>query len=125
MIDDLPVSPFARLPKVRPRPRHGARQTVAAIAAFFSLSLFANSEYAIMKPRAPAVAPSDDEIYTGSILYMPYDGRICRQILFDNHTGRMRDNGNVDCERAAYRSASEKLSSLSRVEVISGAFRDR
>jgi hypothetical protein len=98
---------------------------VAAIAAFFSLGLFANSEYAIMSPRAAAVAPSDDEIYTGSILYMPYDGSICRQILFDNHTGRMRDNGNVDCERAAYHSASEKLLSLSRAQVISSGFRDR
>ena len=44
----------------------------------------------------------DDEIYTGSILYMPDMGNVCRQLLFDNHNGQFTDNGYVDCERAAY-----------------------
>jgi hypothetical protein len=127
LIDSRPMSRFARRPKVHPRSRHSARQTVLAIAAFLSPGLLAGGEYVTVKPRAPtvAVAPSDDDIYTGSILYMPYDGSICRQLLFDNHTGRLSDNGNVDCEGAAYRSASDKLSSLSRAQVISNGFRDR
>jgi hypothetical protein len=56
---------------------------------------------------------------------MPHEGRICRQVLFDNRTGRFSDNGNVDCERAAYRSASPKQWSFARVRAISTGFRDR
>src|ERR1700689_3724363 len=102
------MNQFARRSKVRPRGRERSRQmvVVAAIGGVLATGLFATREIQI--PRSPAVAtiaPSDDdEIYTGSILYMPYDGKICRQVLFDNRTGRLNDNGLVDCERAIYRS---------------------
>ena len=86
---------------------------------------------AYMKARQPttaaiAAAQSDDETYTGSILYMPDTGRVCRQVLFDNQSGLFTDNGYVDCERAAYRSPNEpKLWSVARVQVISTGFRQR
>ena len=99
-----------------------------AIAAFLSLGAFAGGEYTFMRARVPAVVvtravpvtQSDAEIYTGSILYMPYDGRMCRQILFDNRTGRSSDNGYVDCEHAAYRSASDEPTG---VQAIIAGFR--
>lgn len=67
----------------------------------------------------------DEEFYTGSILYQPYSGRLCRQHLFDNVTGRMSDNGVVDCEQAAYRSANGPAMnwSVARTNVISYSFR--
>lgn len=72
-------------------------------------------------PRSPAatIGQSDDEIYTGSILYMRRYGSTCRQLLFENHTRPLSDNGNVDCERAAYRGGKHKSSSFSRPEAIS------
>jgi len=51
-----------------------------------------------------AATPSDDEIYTGSILFVPDDGKVCRRFLFDNRSGRLSDSGLVDCESAYYRS---------------------
>jgi hypothetical protein len=65
--------------------------------------LFATREIEIARsPAESTIAPSDDEIYTGSILFVPpNDSNICRQVLFDNRTGRLNDNGLVDCERAS------------------------
>jgi hypothetical protein len=107
-----------------PRPR-SSLQTIVAVAVFLTLGLFVNEEYlsngphpaAPVAPRvAPNVGPSDDDIYTGSILFTPREGRICRQFLFDNRTGRFSDNGNVDCERAENNGAlpTDRLSAISK-----------
>jgi hypothetical protein len=123
------MSPFARRPKPRLRERFRETTVVAAVGACLALGLLATGGYvtARHRPAAVASASSDDEIYTGSILYMPYEGRICRQFLFDNHTGRLSDNGSVDCERAAYQGADTgpKHWSFARMRVISTGFRDR
>jgi hypothetical protein len=122
----------ARQRKARLLKRDSVRQTLAVIAAgsLLGVSLFATGEYITAKQRASAqaaalAAAKDDEIYTGSILYMPVEGRTCHQLLFDNLSGRFTDNGNVDCINAAYRSASEpKQWSAARVRVISTNFHD-
>jgi hypothetical protein len=119
--------------KARPQKRDAVRQTLAVIAvgALLGGSLFATGEYIAARQKAAAAAAavataSDDEIYTGSILYMPDEGRTCRQLLFNNRSGRLSDNGYVDCVNAAYRSPSEsKQWSVARVRVISNNFRDR
>jgi len=118
------MSRFARPPKVRPRTRQGSLHTVFVIAAFLTLGLFLNGKYVTWTQHAApvAIAASDDEIYTGSILFMPPEGRICRQILFDNRTGRFSDNGNVDCERASYQRAGTKHWSPARLWAISRGF---
>jgi hypothetical protein len=106
------------------------RQTlgVVAVGAVLGTSLFAIADYFTaqhwVKP-APA-ARNGAEIYTGSVLYMPQEGRNCRQMLFDNNTGRFTDNGSVDCENAAYRGVDGSLSkqwSSSRTRVIADGFR--
>ncbi len=87
-------------PRFRSRGR-GSLHTIIVVAAFFTLSLFVNKEYLSKRLQAvQPLAPSDAEIYTGSILFTPPEGRICHQFLFDNRTGRFTDNGNVDCEQA-------------------------
>jgi hypothetical protein len=118
------MSHFARPAKARPRTRQGSLHTVFVIAAFLTLGLFLNGKYVTWKQHtAPvAIAPSDDEIYTGSILIMPPEGRICRQILFDNRTGAFSDNGNVDCERASYQGPGAKHWSPARLWAISRGF---
>ena len=122
---------FTSRSKVRPRLRESFRQTVgvAVVAAILGFGLVVSGKYVMAKHRsaAVAIASNDDEIYTGSILYMPYEGRMCRQILFDNLTGQLSDNGSVDCDHAAYQGtySAPKQWSFARVRVISTGFRDR
>jgi hypothetical protein len=110
--------------KKRSRVRSRPMLVVALMGGVLATGLFATREIEI--PRAPAAAvivPSDDELYTGSILYMPRQGTFCRQVLFDNRTGRLNDNGMVDCESAMYRSASSTPNA--RARTISEGFRER
>jgi hypothetical protein len=111
-------------PRDRPPPR-SSLHTIIAVAVFFALGLFVDEKYLSNGPHpappvtprvVPSVGPNDDEIYTGSILFTPRQGRICRQFLFDNRTGRFSDNGNVDCERAENNGASptDRLSAISK-----------
>jgi hypothetical protein len=120
----------SRLPQ-RPRQAEVSRQTliVVAFGTLFALALAASAGYVISKQRpAPVLAAAnDDEIYTGSILYRPDEGKFCHQILFDNLTGLLSDNGKVDCDRATYQGTdgSPKRWSFARVRDISSGFRDR
>jgi hypothetical protein len=124
------MSRFVHQPKSRRRSRERLRLTftVVAFGVLLGSGLFAGGQYFYAKQRsAVAAASGDQELYTGSILYMPFEGRICRQMLFDNQTGRLLDNGSVDCERAAYRGSdgTPKRWSSARLRVISTGFRDR
>jgi hypothetical protein len=123
----------------------GLRQTVVvlAIGASLAAGLFVAGNYIVAGQYAPtgvqafikaatgpngraaAATANGDEIYTGSILYIPYDGASCRQLLFDNRNGRFTDNGSVDCVEASYQSGigSPKQWSAARVKVISTGFR--
>jgi hypothetical protein len=105
---------------------------VLAIGAFLGFAAFGIDDYvaaekAAAKAAAVALAASDQEIYTGSILYTPDRGNLCRQLLFDNQNGQFTDNGYVDCDRAAYGNPNEEAKhwSAARVRVISDGFRDR
>jgi hypothetical protein len=124
----------ARRIRARSSRRDSVRHTLGVVAAgvLLGTSLFASGEYLTARQRASAAAAaaaaalSDAEIYTGSILYMPNEGRTCHQLLFDNHTGRFTDNGNVDCEIAAYRGVDGNLPkqwSSARARVIADGFR--
>ena len=131
----------ARRDNVRASAGDSVRQiaAVVAVGALLGVGLFASGQYITARPHvgrvasAPAAptktaaagtAVDDDDIYTGSILYMPEEGRTCRQYLFDNQTGRFSDNGYVDCVNAAYHSPNDpKLWSAARARVISNGFR--
>jgi hypothetical protein len=102
---------------------------VVAVGALLGTGLFAIADYFTaqhwVRP-APAATRNAAEIYTGSVLYMPQEGRNCRQMLFDNQTGRVTDNGSVDCENAAYRGVDgnvPKQWSSARARVIANGFR--
>jgi hypothetical protein len=101
---------------------------VVAVGALLGTGLFAIADYFTVQHwvRPTTVARNAGEIYTGSVLYMPQEGRNCRQMLFDNNTGRFTDNGAVDCENAAYRGVDGNLStqwSSDRARVIADGFR--
>ncbi len=123
-----------RLPRRAPKRRragHGAGQVSGVIAmgaAILALAGLATDGFvAAGKQRqavAAAAASNDDDIYTGSILYMPDTSNICRQLLFDNQDGQLSDNGYVDCEQAAYHGIDgPKQWSAARIRVIATGFR--
>ena len=134
---------IARRPKRRNRSRDGFRQVAIVIGVGTALGagLFTGG-YAVRQQFMPglakvligngrggsqvASAASSNELYTGSILYLPYEGSNCRQLLFDNRNGRFTDNGNVDCEQASSESgiSSPKRWSAARAKAISMGFRD-
>jgi hypothetical protein len=121
---------FPRPSKARRRRRARNRGRQAWIVITFgctlSLGALATDEYMLLQQQRAAArsALSDDEIYTGSILYLPNRGNLCRQLLFDNHNGRVTDNGYVDCDRAAYQGSLDtpKQWSTARLRVISDGF---
>jgi hypothetical protein len=77
--------------------------------------------------RTTLIKPlTDNEIYTGSILFPSPDAISCRQLLFDNRTGQFKDNGTVDCQKAYYKSKAppptRQWSSM-RAQAIGDSFR--
>jgi hypothetical protein len=120
---------LARPAKNRPRTGNGSLQVMVVVVIGATLALVALGTDELITAKhdkaAAAVAPNDDEIYTGSILYMSDTSNFCHQWLFDNHNGQFTDNGAVDCERAAYRGALDgpKQWSAARLRVISSGFR--
>jgi hypothetical protein len=122
---------FPRPAKQHPSTGHGARQTfvvVVAIAAVLGLGAFATDQFiGTAKRQAGGTyqAAKGDDIYTGSILYMPDTSNVCHQWLFDNQTGQFTDKGSVDCQEAADQSLDgPKNWSTARIRVISTGFRD-
>ncbi len=70
----------------------------------------------------------DDDLYTGSILFVPAGGDNCWQRFLDNQTGRLWDNGFVSCEAAAPHSLISqpgRYSTAGRVDAIRKGFLGR
>jgi hypothetical protein len=120
--------PQAKKRNLRPERRRRIA-AVAAVLAVLTAGWFAAKETIIelASPAQPAATPSDDEIYTGAILFVPDDGKTCRRFLFDNRTGRLSYNGLVDCESAYYqnRGVPPAQMSIARTQAISETFRHR
>jgi len=97
--------------------------TVLLAAGFFAAT---ESKIELSAAKPPPMR-SDDEIYTGSILFVPDDGKICRRFLFDNRSGRLSYSGLVDCESAYYRGQGVPPipMSIARTQAISETFRHR
>jgi hypothetical protein len=125
------MSRFVRPAKKKRRAGSGLHQVgaVMALALCLGVGVVGIDNYVAAQRAAAAAAAAarDDEIYTGSILYMPRVGDVCRQLLFDNQNGQFTDNGYVDCNRAAYQPKvnGPKQWSAARVRVISTGFRRR
>jgi hypothetical protein len=99
---------------------------VAALMVVLAAGFFAATKTKIELSAAKlAATPSDDEIYTGAILFVPDDGKVCRRFLFDNRSGRLTDSELVDCESAYYRSPGTPPAqmSIARTQAISETFR--
>lgn len=113
------------------RDRRDAYRAVLALACLACVIAFSalvqTNEPARERRAATSQALADDEIYTGSILFMPYEGNDCRQHLLDNLSGRIWDNGVVACDGALAHSAGLQARqwSAARVDAIRGGFAKR
>lgn len=68
---------------------------------------------------------SDDDLRTGSILFLPEQGNVCRKRIIDNATWRIRDAGAVICDEAVSwnaNSAGNRISPIARIEAIRDGF---
>jgi hypothetical protein len=123
------MSMLAPAVKTRSRSRDFARPAIVVITMAALLGLgFMTTQQMITASRhmvARASMSGDDDVYTGSILYMPDRGNACRQILFNNRNGQLTDKGYVDCQTAFSHSTDSepKQWSAARVRVISDGFR--
>jgi hypothetical protein len=79
-------------------------------------------------PTKTTTLPHDDSDvhYTGSIISVPARGDWCRQTMLDNRTGKIWDNGYVNCYDVVTHLIEQKQSSAVtsvRLNAISSAFR--
>jgi hypothetical protein len=123
------------------RPSHGTRprRKAARTGSFYRrvgvvCVLFASSWTVVYYSgdipallQSPAISRSELDVPNGSLLFSPFSDNTCRQSLIDNATGRIQDNGFVDCEVAKSRNAAEwaTLTATKRAMAIRGSFVNR
>jgi len=118
-------------PRSRLRPGWFDRDHVRALIVFFVLLLlfgligyFGTGPSEATRSGVPHPGFDDDELRTGSILFVPVFGTRCRQRLIDNATWRIRDGDEVDCRTALARHNLPKpIWSSARVDVVRDGFR--
>jgi hypothetical protein len=102
-----------------------------AAFAIFGLALVLAVGLALLGTRpvsvaAPTPSESDAEVRTGTILLAPNHDNICRQLTFDNGSGRMRDAGSVPCGGVVAEAALVRAERpLTHFDTIREAFRNR
>lgn len=66
----------------------------------------------------------DNYLSTGSILFVPQEGNLCRQRLIDNKTWFIRDKGYVACDEAVSWNANVQTpyTALTRTDAIRSGF---
>jgi hypothetical protein len=139
MVDRMP----RRLPvrRIRPRfpapPRRGGRDPVrllilaCAFASVFALahtigtgSLVPSIRNFLAAAKAPPASPDDDDLTTGSIVFVPVLGNECRQNVIDNATWQIREIGKVPCDEVLAQNRQHSGGPPnSRLEIISESFR--
>ena len=138
MIEGLPPRP-PRYQRARRRARQkltardGYRSVLAALLLLIVFAVTLSDDRVVslltspFRPQAQRAAndgTGDDELRTGSILFVPDRGNVCRQKLIDNTTWRIWDNGFVYCNEAVSWNAvhGRRYTPTSRIEAISDGF---
>jgi hypothetical protein len=73
-------------------------------------------------PKTQADASNGQKPYNGSILFVPSRGDFCTKWMFDNRSGGMWDQGQVDCSVMATPDKSTEGMSTLRMQSIGKAF---
>ncbi len=102
---------------------------IFGVIAVVGLStVFRNAPSSAVRTAAVAhAAHADDDLTTGSIIFVPILGNVCRKRLIDNATWQIRDNGIVDCRTALTQNTHGRRMGWSgaRVDVIRHGFTNR
>lgn len=103
------------------RPHERKQNQIAIIAASLAVAtvLIGGFYYAVMPSFSPSEPPSAaeptaaaratdtfNESRTGKVVFMPQQGNVCRQVQFNNETGRFGNEREVPCDQAATRAKS-------------------
>lgn len=76
----------------------------------------------------PSGTGDDDNLTTGSILFVPTEGNVCRRRFIDNRTWALRDAGHVICDEAVSWNSgvqAQSYSAASRLDAIRYGFNPR
>jgi hypothetical protein len=88
------------------------------------LQLSRESLSQVFRPQGQAQRQADDELKTGSLLFVPPHGDQCRRRVIDNATWLIADEGLVDCKSAlAEIKARIGPQGSARLDVIRSGFR--
>jgi hypothetical protein len=119
-------------PKVQTGRRSGdvsrAAVVVLGLALVFAAGLFMLNPKPFGEPPAPLpAAKSEAEARTGMVQLAPDNDNICRQLAFDNASGKLRDKGSVACADAPQQSADrpDRWLSNSHIDTIREGFKKR
>lgn len=98
-----------------------------AIAVFGLGAVIRNTPSSGTRIAATTSAPGDNDLTTGTIVFVPIFGNNCRRRLIDNATWRIRDNDVVDCNTAlAQNTHGPRIGwSAARVDVVRRSFSHR
>jgi hypothetical protein len=124
--------PKASTARRRPRSGREAQRTIIAVCALGSLvaaayTLGAGGQTPSMRQAAFTAysEASEDDLTTGSIVFVPVLGNACRKNLIDNRTWRVWEGGTVPCDQALAKSRQLRSGSgaMTRLDVIRESFR--
>jgi hypothetical protein len=102
----------------------------ASLSVFLALTIFAASFAAQVSPQSHAAYAAflseASALRSGTILFVPVEGNVCRRRLIDNETWQIKDGGDVICNEAVSWNAharTQKYFVAVRVDAIRSGFR--
>jgi hypothetical protein len=95
---------------------------ICALLVCSSAAIYYSNDIRVMF-RSPATIPLRNPNTTGTVL-TPFSGNTCRRRLLDNTTGKIRDDGLVDCADAMARVDQEwtKQGAVQRQTIFRNGF---
>lgn len=113
--------------------RTGSRDLVRTVAiasglvTVFAIAFAVSNSWQVRTPQHRTVirsAQSDNNLTTGSIVFVPQIGDICRENVIENATWIVREVGKVPCQEVLPGGlAGIGLGPLTRVDIIRESFR--
>jgi uncharacterized protein (AIM24 family) len=103
-----------------------ANHVVRSSDQFRNANRIGKSDGAGKQASTSGTGNGDGYLATGSVLFVPMEGNICRERLIDNKTWFIRDKGYVACDEAvswnANTVATTTYSPVARVDAIRNGF---
>lgn len=106
----------------------GAVLTGAVAIGIVTGAYFARTVTTAKTASYTAFLAQAEELRTGTVLFVPLEGNICRQRIIDNETWHMADAGSVVCDEAVSWNSSapgQKYFVAVRVDAIRSGFRTK